>query len=349
MLSSLHFRVCLLYPTLNRLYFCEMSSWTSSTNFNDSGQEKITISHANGLHSIVVFCYGATLVSWKNKGIEKIFTSDNALLDGSKAIRGGIPLVFPQFGQPNKAMPQHGVARTAKWTYKSFSTKEESSATLIMELSDNEATFKLWPFKFTLLYSLTISFDGLECKLTVTNTDANDFQFHALLHTYFSLPTINTALVSGLQGFAYFDKVQNGALIENDESTIINFPHEVDRVYVNNAQSIPDVVITYSPESSSGMRIVKFAAISTALPQFAADRVNNTDSVNAVIPPLPPAPVPVDVVVWNPWVDKSIAMADLGPDRYQQFVCVEPGSVSNWVALSPGAAYTLTQKLLPID
>jgi D-hexose-6-phosphate mutarotase len=27
------------------------------------------------------------------------------------AIRGGIPVVFPQFGQPDAAMAQHGFAR----------------------------------------------------------------------------------------------------------------------------------------------------------------------------------------------------------------------------------------------
>jgi hypothetical protein len=31
------------------------------------------------------------------------------------AIRGGIPLVFPQFGQPRKEMPSHGFARVSNW------------------------------------------------------------------------------------------------------------------------------------------------------------------------------------------------------------------------------------------
>jgi glucose-6-phosphate 1-epimerase len=46
--------------------------------------------------SIEVLLYGATIISWKDaKGNEKLWLSDAAKLDGSKAVRGGIPLVFP--------------------------------------------------------------------------------------------------------------------------------------------------------------------------------------------------------------------------------------------------------------
>ena len=45
--------------------------------------------------SIEVLLYGATIISWKSGGLENLFLSDKAILDGSKAVRGGIPLVFP--------------------------------------------------------------------------------------------------------------------------------------------------------------------------------------------------------------------------------------------------------------
>lgn len=46
--------------------------------------------------SIEVLLYGATIISWKDaKGNEKLWLSEAAKLDGSKAVRGGIPLVFP--------------------------------------------------------------------------------------------------------------------------------------------------------------------------------------------------------------------------------------------------------------
>ena len=45
--------------------------------------------------SVTIYLYGATVTSWKANGEEQLFLSSKANLDGSKAIRGGIPLVFP--------------------------------------------------------------------------------------------------------------------------------------------------------------------------------------------------------------------------------------------------------------
>ena len=45
--------------------------------------------------SIEVLLYGATVVSWKDKGGEKLWVSKGADLNGGSAVRGGVPLVFP--------------------------------------------------------------------------------------------------------------------------------------------------------------------------------------------------------------------------------------------------------------
>jgi glucose-6-phosphate 1-epimerase len=46
--------------------------------------------------SVSVYLYGATVASWKlANGAEQLFVSEKAHLDGSKPIRGGIPIVFP--------------------------------------------------------------------------------------------------------------------------------------------------------------------------------------------------------------------------------------------------------------
>ncbi len=51
--------------------------------------------------------------SWKVDGEEMIFVSKKAIMDGSKAVRGGIPICFPAFG-PWEYGPQHGFARSSK-------------------------------------------------------------------------------------------------------------------------------------------------------------------------------------------------------------------------------------------
>lgn len=45
---------------------------------------------------VEILLYGATVISWKSaNGKENLFLSEKAHLDGSKPVRGGIPIVFP--------------------------------------------------------------------------------------------------------------------------------------------------------------------------------------------------------------------------------------------------------------
>lgn len=58
-------------------------------------QGRIEASLPSG-QSVTVLLYGATVTSWKlANGEEQLFLSEKAHLDGSKPVRGGIPVVFP--------------------------------------------------------------------------------------------------------------------------------------------------------------------------------------------------------------------------------------------------------------
>jgi glucose-6-phosphate 1-epimerase len=67
-------------------------------------QAQVTITHSNAAVSAVlptgetveILLYGATITSWKDAaGAEKLWLSEKAVTNGTKAVRGGIPLVFP--------------------------------------------------------------------------------------------------------------------------------------------------------------------------------------------------------------------------------------------------------------
>jgi glucose-6-phosphate 1-epimerase len=63
-------------------------------NFSDDNA-RVTAVLPTG-ESVEVLLYGATVISWKDRaGSEKLWLSEAAKLDGSAAVRGGIPLVFP--------------------------------------------------------------------------------------------------------------------------------------------------------------------------------------------------------------------------------------------------------------
>lgn len=71
---------------------------------NDTGRVTATLPTGE---SVEVLLFGATVISWKNAaGEEKLWLSDKAALDGSKAVRGGIPLVFPvSWNPPTPSLP----------------------------------------------------------------------------------------------------------------------------------------------------------------------------------------------------------------------------------------------------
>jgi D-hexose-6-phosphate mutarotase len=52
-----------------------------------------------------------------------------------------------------------------------------------------------------------------------------------------------------------------------------------------------------------------------------------------------------EVVVWNPWIEKAKSMGDFGDEEYKNMICVEAGSVADWVALAGGQTWTAGQTL----
>jgi glucose-6-phosphate 1-epimerase len=53
-----------------------------------------------------------------------------------------------------------------------------------------------------------------------------------------------------------------------------------------------------------------------------------------------------DAVVWNPGAEKCAALADMEPDGYLQFVCIEAASVARPVSLAPGESWHGSQTLI---
>ncbi len=158
--------------------------------------------------SCVVNLYGATVTSWKTShGTEKLFLSKAAALDGSKPIRGGIPLVFPVFGPAPKdhstsALPQHGFARNSYWEFlgksssESMGKKSDDNVKLDFGLGSGtlaEGVAKKWPYEFALVYSITLGKEKLECQMHVQNKGKEAFEFQCLFHTYLQIK-VNRAM-----------------------------------------------------------------------------------------------------------------------------------------------------------
>jgi glucose-6-phosphate 1-epimerase len=174
-------------------------------------------------------------------GSELLYLSPSAIFAPNKAIRGGIPIVFPQFGAGG--LPQHGFARTALWSLGASTVIRESgdiSCTFTME--DSPTTRGVWPHHFQLVLTVVLKPTALSMQLRVRNLNGSTagdntgrpFSFTALLHTYLGVEDIATTTVRGLQNRQYIDQA-DGLKYKEDRSEALIFEGEVDRMYVAGA------------------------------------------------------------------------------------------------------------------
>lgn len=167
-------------------------------------------------------------MSWTHRGREQLFTSPRAVFRPGQAIRGGIPVIFPQFGAHGPGL-RHGFARLLEWTPLPAASAPDRATLLLGESDDS---LRWWPHRFRAELEVQLLVDGLSMSLTVTNRDEADFDFTAALHTYLRVSDIEQAGVFGLHGQPYIDAANSRRPGLQHEATL-RFAGEIDRVYVD--------------------------------------------------------------------------------------------------------------------
>jgi len=262
---------------------------------------RITSPRAHG----EVYLHGAHVTSWRPASAEEVlFLSPNSRWQAGSAIRGGVPICFPWFGDrlSDPKSPAHGFVRAKSWELDSI-VQRDNTAIVTLSTQSDENSRKLWPVEFRAL--LKVSFgDELRMELIVSNRGSAPFDFEAALHSYFRVGDATTARISGLDESAYIDKTDAGREKPQQGDIVINA--QTDRIYRN---STDPVMI----EDDSLKRCIKIA------------KENSHDTV-----------------VWNPWSEKAAAMSDLGESHWREFVCVETCNVGgNAVHLAPGGTHNM--------
>ncbi|GBG25739.1 Glucose-6-phosphate 1-epimerase [Hondaea fermentalgiana] len=266
--------------------------------------------------SIRVTKFGGTLYSYKDAdGEEKLFASEEGHTDRSKPVRGGVPLVFPQFG--GGELPKHGFARTSEWLLEDTPTEQDGIVTVAFVLESNEETLKIWPFKFKLVHNIVFGASKLQTSMHVVNVGEEAFKFQALLHTYYLIEDISQVQVVGLKGLSYVDQLRESNTF-TEENDPITFEAETDRIYTD-AKGPIEILDGKSKKISIEL------SLSTG--------EDGTDIK------------PCDAVLWNPWTEKSKGMGDFGDEEFHTMMCLEPGCVSRYETCEPNATWVLTQRV----
>jgi len=125
-----------------------------------------------------VLLYGGEVISWKNeRGEELMFVSNKALFKPPKAIRGGIPICFPQFGSFG-SLEQHGFARNSFWaidTCPSPLPTANNTSTVDLVLNYTDEDLKLWCRCFELRLRMSLGSGKLTLIPRVRNIDNKPF------------------------------------------------------------------------------------------------------------------------------------------------------------------------------
>lgn len=172
----------------------------------------------------VIHLQGAHMLSWLTPGgEERLYLSPKAIFSEGVAVRGGVPVVFPQFSGLG-SLPKHGFARTQRWE-----VLELGEGSVCLQLKDNENTRALWPFAFELRLLLRLQAQSLFMQLTVRNTGDDSFPFMAALHPYFAVADVLQVQVKGLQNLRFADHVT--MLEHEDGAEWVSFGTDVDRLY----------------------------------------------------------------------------------------------------------------------
>jgi len=282
------------------------------------------LKHPKGA-SAKILLFGATIISWKatEKGgsgglVERLFVSSKAVLDGSKAVRGGIPVVFPCFGPPehpdHSRLPQHGFARNQFWTFDNVVMDNDAGVSVRLTLRPNPTIAKLYAKDFQLSYVVTLAEHELSTDIHVSNPSGSEaLDFQALLHTYIRAPA-NEVSISPLLGSRYIDKTEKSIEARNtlkeEKRSVVDVRAFTDFVY----EGAPPRVNVSWPGGGMELQLHAFTTLT----------------------------------IWNPQAEAGSKIGDMEENGWERFVCVEPGYVRGFKRLEPGEKWVGQQVLVVV-
>lgn len=252
---------------------------------------------------------GGHLLSWKPAGApEQLYLSARSEFVPGKAIRGGVPVCFPQFAERG-SLPKHGFARTLPWELVQ-QEQGKDDALAVLRLRDSDVTRAIWPHAFELELSVRVGGSSLDVELACENIGDAPLQFTAALHTYLRVADLDAVSVEGLAGLRYFDSIKQAEALQRMDLLLTgeNGVLDLDRIYFG-VKERPLLV-------TEGRRQVVI-------------RQQGFE----------------DAVIWNPGPERCAKLADMAPEGWSEMLCVEAACVGRPVELPAGESWVGRQSL----
>ena len=282
----------------------------SFTRWKTIGQlEALEVHHP--VFSATVFLQGAHLTHFAvNDDTNWLWLSDTARFEPGRAIRGGIPVCWPWFGDPARNPPEirkrvhtpsaHGFARTALWRLEDV-RESAHEVEISLSLNANEDFADQWDGHALALITFSFSVRGCQIALTTTNLSKHPLALSQALHTYLPTPDISRTRLLGLGHSQYMDTLKDWDYFEQEGP--VYFDGETDRIY----------------ESAEPLTLVTPAG-KRKLTSVGSD----------------------STVVWNPGPEKALRLSDFPGTGWQKMVCVETANAAtDYRVLNEGQSHTL--------
>jgi glucose-6-phosphate 1-epimerase len=270
---------------------------------------KLTIN--TDLAAAEIYLHGAHITHFHPRGAAPVlFMSKASNFQAGKAIRGGVPVIFPWFGARagHPQDPAHGFARVREWQLESCEESPDGSTRIVLSLNDDEDTRRQWPFAFGLRLVVIVS-AALDITLEVRNASLETIGFEEALHTYLNVGDVRRVRVEGLDGIAYIDKA-GGGVRKTQVAGGVTPVGETDRLYLHTRGA----TVLRDPVLGRSITVEKEGSEAT--------------------------------VLWNPWIAKAQALADFGDDEWPQMMCVETANAADCaVRLAPGCTHRMRARI----
>ncbi|WP_415881281.1 D-hexose-6-phosphate mutarotase [Neptuniibacter sp. QD34_54] len=273
-------------------------------------KQLIAIAVKNEAASATIFLQGAQVAEYSRIGEQPVlWLSQENDFKAGKSLRGGVPICWPWFGDlsrnPDQVKDQVNLSEAPAHGF----VRSEDWELLAIDLIDSETTrltlqlevlpTELWPYPAVLRLTVTVGVE-LDLELKVKNLGSDAFSYTSALHSYLQIGHVSETAIEGLEAVEYIDTLEDWQVKQSNSA--IGISAETDRIYPN----IP-------------------AQVAIKDKQMRRQILMSADN-------LP------DMVVWNPWIDKSKRLSHFADNDYENMVCLENASVlDNAVELAPGS------------
>jgi len=246
---------------------------------------------------------GGQVLSYRPMGhVPVLFNSRESAQEEGCPIRGGISLCWPWFGEPPS--PELPRHGFARLAqWNILSTEyDNKSSEVSLYLTDSDKTRDLWPHSFEIIQKITLS-DSLTIAVTTMNKGSEPFELSQSIHPYFKVRDIEKVSISGVEKCEFTDFLTKERHIQGGPLSIEKETYDI-----------------YSDTKNACVIFDKGLGRNIAIKYSGMNKL----------------------IVWNPWIKKSIQLKDFGDTEYKNMLTVAPATLpAEKMILQPGKKVTV--------